>query len=87
MDGVTAPWACRPRGGEKCGLDSFKVSWRTAVRKDPIVEEVRRSKEAQAKRYNYDVWAMANALQAAQRKHRKRLVTLSPRRPPVAAKR
>ena len=51
------------------------------MHKDPIVEEVRRVKEARAKRYNYDIRAMVRALRVNQRKNRERLVTLSPKRP------
>ena len=56
------------------------------MNRDPIVEEMRRIKEARAKRYNYDIPAMVKALQAAQRKNRDRLVTLSPKRLPIAPK-
>jgi hypothetical protein len=34
------------------------------MHKDPVVEEVRRIKEARAKRYNYDIRAMVRALRA-----------------------
>lgn len=55
------------------------------MHRDPIVEEMRRIKEARAKRYNYDIRAMARALRVAQRRNRKRVVSLAPRRRSVAA--
>jgi hypothetical protein len=56
------------------------------MHKDPIVEAVRRVKEARAKRYNYDIRAMVRALRVNQRKNRERLVTLSPKRPATVSK-
>jgi len=54
--------------------------------RDAIVEEVQRIKEARAKRYGYDLRAMARALRATQRKYRARVVTLAPKRPTTAPK-
>lgn len=52
---------------------------------DPIVEEVRRIKEAHAARYGYDTRAMACALQEEQRKGGRKVVALTPKRPIAAA--
>jgi hypothetical protein len=46
---------------------------------DPIVEEVRRIKEAHAARYNYDIRAMAKALREQQQRSGHKIVSL-PRR-------
>lgn len=56
------------------------------MHKDPIVEEMRRIKEARAKRYNYDIRAMARALRARQQRNRQRVVRLAAKRPAVAPK-
>jgi len=47
---------------------------------DPIVEEVRRIKEAHAARYNYDIRAMANALREQQKRSGHKVVSLPRRR-------
>jgi len=47
---------------------------------DPIVEEVRRIKEAHAARYNYDIRAMAKALREQQQGSGHKIVTLLRRR-------
>jgi hypothetical protein len=46
---------------------------------DPIVEEVRRAREAYAARFNYDLDAICNDLMERQAKHGKG-VTLAPKR-------
>ncbi len=43
---------------------------------DPIVEEVRRVKEAHAARYNYDMRAMAKALREQQKHSGHEIVSL-----------
>jgi hypothetical protein len=50
---------------------------------DPIVEEVRRIKEAHASRYNYDIRAMAKALREQQQRSGHRVVSLPRRRVPA----
>ena len=50
---------------------------------DPIVEEMRRIKEAHAAQYGYDVRAMARALRKQQQDAGRKVVTLAPRRLPV----
>ena len=47
---------------------------------DPIVTEVRRTREAYAKRFNYDVHAMWRALKERQHKSGLQGVSLSPKR-------
>jgi hypothetical protein len=47
---------------------------------DPIVEEMRRIKEAHAARYNYDIRAMARALREQQQRSGHRVVALPRRR-------
>jgi len=47
---------------------------------DPIVEEVRRIKEAHAARYNYDIRAMAKALREQQQRSGHKVVSLPRRR-------
>ncbi len=46
----------------------------------PIVEEVRRIKEAHAARYNYDIRAMAKALREQQKRSGHKVVSLPRRR-------
>jgi hypothetical protein len=50
---------------------------------DPIVEEMRRIKEAHAARYNYDIRAMAKALREQQKRSGHEVVSLSRRRVPA----
>ena len=47
---------------------------------DSIVAEVRRTREAYAKQFNYDVQAMWRDLQARQHKSGRTVVALSPKR-------
>jgi len=46
---------------------------------DPIVEEVRKHRDAHARRFNYDLKAICSDLEARQERSRHRLVRLSPR--------
>ncbi len=48
---------------------------------DPIVEEVRRVREEYAKRFNYDVHAIADDLRKQEQQHSDRLVSFPPKRP------
>lgn len=51
------------------------------MRKDPIVEEVRRLREAYASKFDFDLDALVADLKAQEAKSARRLVTLPPRRP------
>ena len=51
---------------------------------DPIVEEVRRIRQEHAKRFNYDIRAIAEDARKRQKARGRQVVTLPPRR---AAKR
>ena len=48
---------------------------------DPIVEEVRKARDAYAKRFNYDLDAICRDLQEKQRRGKRRVVSLPPKRP------
>ena len=48
---------------------------------DPIVEEVRKIRDAYAKRFNYDLDAICRDLQEKQRLSKRRVVSLPPKRP------
>ena len=50
---------------------------------DPIVEEVRKVREAHARKFNYDLQAIAADLKKQQKASRKEFVTLRPRKPTV----
>jgi hypothetical protein len=50
---------------------------------DSIVEEIRRIKEEIAKQYNYDVRALASALQEEQRQSGREFVRREPKRVPT----
>jgi hypothetical protein len=55
---------------------------------DPIVEEGRKVRRAHAKKFNYDLKAIAADLQAQQAAGERKLVVLAPRQPqPVTAQR
>ena len=57
-------------------------SWRKKLRKrDPIVEEVRKARDAYAKRFDYDLDAICRDLQAKQRSSDKKVISLPPKRP------
>ena len=47
---------------------------------DPIVAEVRQAREAYAKQFNYDVYAMVRDLQERQQKSGHAVVALPPKR-------
>jgi hypothetical protein len=47
--------------------------------KDPIVEEVRRIRNDYAKRFDYDIEAMAVDLRKKEETHREQLVTFPPK--------
>jgi hypothetical protein len=47
---------------------------------DPIVAEVRQAREAYAKQFNYDVYAMGHDLQERQQKSGRTVVALPPKR-------
>jgi len=47
---------------------------------DPIVAEVRQAREAYAKQFNYDVYAMVRDLQERQQKSGRTVVALPPQR-------
>jgi hypothetical protein len=48
---------------------------------DPIVEEVRKARDAYAKRFNYDLDAICRDLQEKQRLSHKKVISLPPKRP------
>lgn len=48
---------------------------------DPIVEEVRKVRDAYAKRFNYDLDAICRDLQEKQRLGKRRVISLPPKRP------
>ena len=48
---------------------------------DPIVEEVRKIRDAYAKSFNYDLDAICRDLQEKQRLSKRRVVSLPPKRP------
>ena len=50
------------------------------MKKDPIVEEVRRIREEHAARFNYDLTAIAADLRRLQESEGREVVTLPPRR-------
>lgn len=54
--------------------------------RDPIVEEVRRNREAYAARFDHDIKAICRAAREQQKKSGHKIVTLSPRPVTTAAK-
>ena len=48
---------------------------------DPIVEEVRKARDAYAKRFNYDLDAICQDLQEKQRLGKRKVISLPPKRP------
>lgn len=48
---------------------------------DPIVEEVRKVREEHARRFNYDLKAIAADLKKRRRSGKRKLVTLPPKKP------
>lgn len=53
---------------------------------DPIVEEIRKVREAHAAKFNYDLEAIAADFQQREREGPHKVVSLPPRRFPVVAK-
>ena len=51
---------------------------------DPIVEEVRKVREAHAARFNYDLWAIYRDLKEQERKSGRAFVSYPPRRVQLA---
>lgn len=49
--------------------------------KDEIVEEVRKNREAYAAKFNFNLQAMYEDLKKAERKSRRKKVTLKPKKP------
>jgi hypothetical protein len=49
------------------------------MRNDPIVEEVRKARQEYAKRFNFDLHAMAEDLKEKERRHQGRLVAFPPK--------
>jgi hypothetical protein len=47
---------------------------------DPIVDEVRKVREAHAAKFNYDLWAIYRDLKEQERKSGRAFVSYSPRR-------
>ena len=54
--------------------------------KDPIVEEVRKAREAHAARFNYDLDAICRDLKEQEKKSGRKVVSLRPRKPAKWAK-
>ena len=59
--------------------ETFDQPWR-----DPIVEEIRKVREEHAARFNYDLRAIAEDLRKRQAEGGHKVVSLPPRRLPVA---
>lgn len=53
--------------------------------KDPIVEEVRRVRDAHAARFHYDLRAIYEDFKARERASNRQYVCLPPKRPAIAA--
>ena len=51
------------------------------MRPDPIVEEVRKARDEYAKRFNYDLDAICRDLQEKQRRGKRNVISLPPKRP------
>jgi len=47
---------------------------------DPIVAEVRKAREAYAKKFNYDIKAMCSDLKKRQTQNAKKVISLPPKR-------
>lgn len=48
---------------------------------DPIVEEVRKARDEYAKRFNYDLDAICRDLQEKQKRGKRKVISLPPKRP------
>jgi hypothetical protein len=55
--------------------------------KDPIVEEVRKIRDRHAKKFNYDIHAICEDIRKQERRSRRKLVTLRPKRVGTAPRR
>ncbi|MEW5830142.1 MAG: hypothetical protein AB1846_14710 [Chloroflexota bacterium] len=53
---------------------------------DPIVDEVRRVRDAHARKFNYDLQAIAADLKKQQETSGRKFITLPPRKPTVLPK-
>ena len=53
---------------------------------DPIVEEVRKVRNDHAKKFNYDLQAIAADLKKQQKASKRKFVTLRPKRPIILPK-
>jgi hypothetical protein len=53
---------------------------------DPIVEEVRKVRNEHAKKFNYDLQAIAADLKKQQKASKRKFVTLPPKKPTVLPK-
>lgn len=53
---------------------------------DPIVEEVRKVRDEHAKKFNYDLEAIAADLRKQQKAGKRKFVTLPPKKPTVLPK-
>jgi hypothetical protein len=53
---------------------------------DPIVEEVRNARNEHAKKFNYDLNAIAADLKKQQKASKRKFVTLPPRKPTILPK-
>lgn len=53
---------------------------RTKERKDPVVEEVRRAREAHAERFGYDLEAIVHDLKRHERQGEREVVSFEPKR-------
>lgn len=51
------------------------------MNKDPIVEEVRRVRQTNAARFNYDIEAIVRDLRRRERKQGHKVVSMPPKRP------
>ncbi len=56
------------------------------MRKDPIVEEVRKTREKHAAKFKYDLDAICRDLKEQERKGGRKLASLLPRKPVPRAK-
>ena len=50
---------------------------------DPIVEEVRKVRNAHARKFNYDLQAIVADLRKQQKASKRKVVTLAPKKPAV----
>jgi hypothetical protein len=55
--------------------------------KDPIVEEVRKIRAQHAAKFNYDIHAICEDIRKQERRSRRKVVTLRPKRPRIVPRR